>query len=88
MKNNVLIILFATSLLFVSCGEDDVKGLACDAVDSELRSPVELALKAYNEKPESKELCSALKKAIDVYRGTECGADDAYAREYDNLSCE
>ncbi|MFC5047785.1 hypothetical protein ACFSTE_00085 [Aquimarina hainanensis] len=77
-----LIIIGCLALGFSSCGEDDVKTNPCEAIDSGLRLPVEEALNAYTDAtPKTETLCKLVQDAIQAYRDTECGADDAYETE-------
>ncbi len=85
----MFVAVFGMALGLTSCGEDDVVDFVCDSVEAELRAEVEAEIAAYDAEVNAT-TCANLKAAIDAFRSSECGADDAYAQQRDALpeDCE
>jgi len=89
MKKLMFLAVFAMALGITSCGADDVVDLAtdavCESIEATLRADVDIEFAAYAAEQTSA-TCSNLKQAIDAYRASDCGADDAFAVQRDALA--
>ncbi len=84
MKKLMYVAVLGMAMGLTSCGEDDVKDLACDTARGPLKDTVQLAIDAYNDN-KNEITCEAAKTAIETYKSNECG-DDSFDTVLASLS--